>query len=67
MKKIEMSEETLLMEVLAGRTEVYGEVFARHRERAYALALQYARNKEDAMDIVQEAFIKAYQNLHFSK
>ena len=55
------------MEVLAGRTEVYEEVFARHRERAYALALQYARNKEDAMDIVQEAFIKAYQNLHFSK
>jgi len=58
-----MGEAQLLQQVLAGRTEAYGQVFHRHRDRAYGLALQYTRNKEDALDVVQDAFIRAYQNL----
>lgn len=49
--------------VLKGQTGAYGEIFARHRARAFALAFQYLRNHEDAKDIVQDAFIKAYKNL----
>jgi len=34
----------------------------RHHLRLYRLALGYLRNPEDALDVVQEAFVKAFQN-----
>ena len=52
-----------MQKVLAGETAAYGEIFLRHRGRAFALAYQYLRDREEAMDVVQDAFIKAYQNL----
>lgn len=58
-----MGEGQLLQQVMAGKTEAYGKVFRIHRDRAYGLALQYTRNKEDALDVVQDAFIRAYVNL----
>jgi RNA polymerase sigma-70 factor, ECF subfamily len=57
------TEASILERVLNGHTAAYGEVFSRHREKAFALAFQYLRNREDAKDVVQEAFIKAYRNL----
>jgi RNA polymerase sigma-70 factor, ECF subfamily len=57
------TEVSILERVLGGQTGAYAEIFSRHRERAFALAFQYLRNREDAKDVVQEAFIKAYQNL----
>ncbi len=53
----------MLRDALAGRREAYGEIFTSHRERAYGLAYQYTHNKEDALDVVQDAFIRAYLNL----
>ncbi|MFQ5738487.1 MAG: RNA polymerase sigma factor [Acidobacteriota bacterium] len=61
--KKDRSEVELLREAMAGRKEAYGQIFRIHRERAYGLAYQYTRNKEDALDIVQEAFIRAYTHL----
>lgn len=52
-----------MQQVLSGYSAAYAEIFARHRERAFALAFQYLRDREDAKDVVQDAFIKAYQNL----
>lgn len=48
---------------IAGKKEAYGQIFKIHRDRAFGLAYQYTRNREDAMDVVQDAFIRAYQNL----
>jgi RNA polymerase sigma-70 factor (ECF subfamily) len=56
-------EKEILDKVLNGHTSAYGEIFARHRARAFTLAYQYLHNSEDAMDVVQDAFIRAYQNL----
>ncbi len=53
----------MLRDALAGRREAYGEIFKLHRERAYGLAYQYTHNKDDALDVVQDAFIRAYLNL----
>jgi RNA polymerase sigma-70 factor (ECF subfamily) len=58
-----IGEIQLLQQVLAGKTEAYGQIFRLHRNRAYGLALQYTRNKEDALDVVQDAFVRAYLNL----
>jgi RNA polymerase sigma-70 factor (ECF subfamily) len=57
------AEAAILQKVLAGNTGAYGVIFLRHRQRAFALAYQYVRDYEDAKDIVQEAFIRAFQNL----
>ena len=34
-----------------------------YRERIYLVLLKYVRNREDARDLTQEAFIKAYNSL----
>jgi len=58
-----MTEVEILQRVAAGQHSAYGEIFARHRGRAFSLAYQYLHNREDAKDVVQDAFIKAFQNL----
>ena len=59
----ELTDGEILRRTMTGQTAAYGIIFARHRERAFALAYQYLHNREDAKDIVQDAFIKAYENL----
>ena len=58
-----MKEGDLLQAVISGSSDAFGQIFLRHRDHAYGLAYQYTQNKEDALDVVQDAFIKAYQNL----
>lgn len=57
------SETHLIRDVLTGRTEAYGRIFSRYQDTAFAVALGYTRNREDALDVVQDAFIKAFVNL----
>ena len=35
----------------------------RHQDRAFAVAYRLVRQREDALDIAQEAFVRAYQSL----
>lgn len=58
-----MTESDLIRCAAAGQREAYGQIFKLYRDNAYGLAYQYTQNKEDALDVVQDAFIKAYQNL----
>jgi RNA polymerase sigma-70 factor (ECF subfamily) len=48
---------------LAGETGAYGELVVRHQRVLYNVALRMTGNREDAQDITQVAFIKAYQKL----
>ena len=63
-KDLGMTEEELLQKAAAGTREAYGQIFKLHRDRAYGLAFHYTKNKEDAMDVVQDAFMRAYLNLN---
>lgn len=58
-----LEDKEILKRVMDGHTDAYGQIFTRHRGRAYALAYQYLRNHEEAKDVVQDAFIRAYQKL----
>lgn len=62
-EKKDQNEVELLRQALAGHRESYGQIFRIHRQRAYGLAYQYTGNKEDALDVVQDAFLRAYQSL----
>ena len=41
----------------------YEELVARHRERIYARAFSVVRNEQEAVDLSQEAWVKAWQRL----
>lgn len=56
-------EHALVRKVLEGDGEAYRVLVERYQERIYFLCYGFVRNKEDATDLAQEAFVKAYKNL----
>ena len=57
-------EERLLRRCQAGERPAFEPLVIRYRERAYFFALGLTGNEEDARDISQEAFVRAFQNLN---
>src|SRR6185436_13925217 len=58
------SEElALVRRAQAGDTGAYDDLVRQHQERIYATIYHMTANHEDANDLAQEAFIKAYQAL----
>lgn len=49
--------------VLAGDLASYRQLFDRYEQRARAIAFGVVGNRDDAEDVVQDAFLKAYRNL----
>jgi len=47
-----------------GEYAAFETLFERHRVLVYRFAYQMTGRRDDAEDIVQEAFVRAYQNLH---
>jgi RNA polymerase sigma-70 factor, ECF subfamily len=47
----------------AGDRNAFRTLFERYQRRAYALAFGVVRNPDDALDVVQDAFIKAHRYL----
>ena len=48
---------------LAGNTEVFGSLVEAYQRRAVATAYRLLGNSEDAADVAQEAFLRAYRSL----
>jgi RNA polymerase sigma-70 factor, ECF subfamily len=46
-----------------GDREAFRLLFQKHHRRAYALAYGVVHNADDALDVVQEAFLKAHRHL----
>ncbi|MEO6774548.1 MAG: sigma factor, partial [Kofleriaceae bacterium] len=46
-----------------GDREAFRTLFERYHRRAYALAVGVVRHPDDALDVVQDAFIKAHKYL----
>ncbi len=58
-----MDDKQLLRSCLEGDVEHYQKIMSKYRTKAMAMAMNILRNREDAEDASQEAFIQAYQNL----
>ncbi|GAK57828.1 RNA polymerase, sigma-24 subunit, ECF subfamily [Candidatus Vecturithrix granuli] len=58
-----MTDEQLIDVTLGGTTAAFGILIQRHQRQMYALALKMVRNHDDAADIAQEVFLKAYEVL----
>jgi RNA polymerase sigma factor (sigma-70 family) len=52
---------------LAGNRRDQELLYRRHSSKLYAVCLQYSGNDEEARDILQEGFIKIFENLHHYK
>ena len=55
------SDRDLAAACCEGDQEAFGELVARHQDRAFNLALRLTGSPDDAADAVQEAFLKAYR------
>lgn len=58
-----MDDRRLIADCLRGRTAAFGELVRRYQDRLYNTVYRLVDNAEDAQDIVQEAFLHAYQAL----
>ena len=56
-------EEAVVRAVLNGAVDRYAELVERYQEMALRVALSLLGNVEDAKDVSQEAFVRAYQSL----
>ena len=57
----EQDDRELLQAHVEGHPDAFGELFRRHRDRMWAVALRTTRNRELASDCVQDAFISAFR------
>ena len=57
------NEEGLLRRISAGETEVFGELVLRHQDFIFNVVSRYVRFEEEARDLTQEVFLKAYENI----
>ncbi|HEX4453744.1 MAG TPA: sigma-70 family RNA polymerase sigma factor [Kofleriaceae bacterium] len=58
-----IDDRELVDAVRNGDREAFRTLFERYNRRAYALALGVVRQADDALDVVQDAFIKAHKHL----
>jgi len=56
-------ERSIIDRVLAGEAEAFEVLVRANQRKVYNLCFRMTGNQEDAEDLAQEAFIKAYQNL----
>jgi RNA polymerase sigma factor (sigma-70 family) len=53
----------LITAVLAGDTAAYAQLVKRHQRFVFTLAMRFSKNREDAEEIAQDCFVKAYRAL----
>src|SRR2546421_715112 len=61
--QFDLSDEVLLGKAIAGEREALDELFGRYRLVAYRVAHRLLDNEADALDAVQEGFVKALTHL----
>lgn len=53
----------IIQHVLAGNTEMYSVLVNRYKNKVFSLAYAIVSNREDAEEIAQDAFVKAFKGL----
>src|SRR6516225_10518279 len=58
-----LSDIELIQQTLTGNQAAYADLVKRHQRFVFTLALRFAKVREDAEEIAQDTFIKAYRSL----
>jgi RNA polymerase sigma-70 factor (ECF subfamily) len=57
------SDHVLLERCRAGDEEAFDDLVRRHQQRAFNVAFQVLRDREDAAEVAQDAFVRIYRNV----
>lgn len=58
------SDWLIVQRVQAGDVAAFDQLILKYRERVYAMVYNMTSNREDAADLTQDAFIKAFQSIN---
>ncbi|HET9418469.1 MAG TPA: sigma-70 family RNA polymerase sigma factor [Chthoniobacterales bacterium] len=59
----DVSELELVKRCQAGRTDAFDELVVRYRTRVFAMIYNMVHNEQDAWDLAQESFVKAWKSI----
>ena len=59
----EADEISIIKQVLGGDADAFEHIVKKYEKKVYNLALRYLKNRDDALDLSQEVFIRVYNNL----
>jgi len=57
-------DHDLVQRVQAGDSAAFRALFDKYHRRAFAVAMGVVKNEDDALDAVQEAFVKVHRSIH---
>lgn len=60
---VDPSDTTLVARAQAGDGAAFRQLVERHQRRVFQLVLGIVKDREEAMDVVQDTFVKVHQNL----
>jgi RNA polymerase sigma-70 factor (ECF subfamily) len=58
-----VSDIEIINKVLAGDSNAFGELVKKYQNYVFTLALRFTRHREDAEEVAQDIFVKAYRSL----
>src|SRR4051812_27951837 len=58
-----VGDNEIISRVLQGDQQIFAELVNRYRHFVFTIALRYTTNREDAEEIAQDVFVKAYRSL----
>ena len=58
-----LNDSEIIGRVLRGEPQLYAELVNRYQNFVFTITLRYAQQREDAEEIAQDVFVKAYRNL----
>jgi len=58
-----LSDIELIQQTLGGSQPAYADLVKRHQRFVFTLALRFTKSREDAEEVAQDCFIKAYRSL----
>jgi RNA polymerase sigma-70 factor (ECF subfamily) len=59
----QIGDEELVASAQKGDRRAFEELVERHQQKAYRIAFDFARDREEAKDLSQEAFLKAFTHI----
>ena len=58
-----LNDSVIISRVLRGESQLYAELVNRYQNFVFTITLRYAKQREDAEEIAQDVFVKAYRSL----
>src|SRR5947209_1818902 len=57
------SDNEIISKVLGGETNAFAELVKRYQSYVFTLAMRFTHHREDAEEVAQDIFVKAYRSL----